>query len=50
LNILFSKKGVKKITTKDLDRLEKLGICGDDEGTTVETRLLSKSKLFICLS
>jgi hypothetical protein len=50
LNIIFSKEGVKKITIEDLDRLEKFDISGDDEGSTVKTRLLDKSKLFICLS
>ena len=50
LNIVFSEKGVKKITNDILDKFEKLDICGNDEGDTVETRLLDESKLFICLS
>jgi len=50
LNIVFSEKGVKKITNDVLDKFEKLDICGNDEGDTVETRLLDESKLFICLS
>jgi hypothetical protein len=51
LNILFSGKSAKKLTIKDLDRLEKdYDLCGNEEGESVKERLMGENKLFICLS
>jgi hypothetical protein len=51
LNITLSGKSTKKLTIKDLDRLETdFGLCGDEEGESVKERLMGKNTLFICLS
>lgn len=51
LNIFISKENIEKLTIEDLGRLEKeFGICGDDEGETVQKRFLNGNRLFICLS
>jgi hypothetical protein len=54
LNIYLSDKSAKKLTMKDLDRLENdFDLCGDEEGETVKERLMrntGKNTLFICLS
>jgi hypothetical protein len=51
LNIYFTKKATTTLTIAQLDRLEEeFDVCGDDEGETVETRLIGGHKLFICLS
>ena len=51
LNIHLSDKSTKRLTIKDLDRLENdFDLCGDDEGESVKERLMGKNQLFICLS
>jgi hypothetical protein len=50
LNIFFSKKSIKKITMKDLDRLKDLGVYGNDDGMNVSERFMEENNLFIVLS
>jgi len=51
LNIFLSEKSIKKLTVKDLDKLEdNFDLCGTDEGESVKERLLEGNHLFICLS
>lgn len=50
LNIVISDESASKLSMKDLDNLEKLGLYGDDEGSTVGERLMGRNTLFICLS